>query len=265
MDIIITVPITSISLLQYIYTTTLYIQTTNHSPPIMKSNHSHRMPELDPILQTTQQHIGQLQYRLQSCLSTDVSIVVDWSTFEQLIQQDLLPFSYEVLCSWDGFLVLGKIVDTIQQMVQEYGGNARDEIARQLAQIRLQNIAIPPPQPVGKELTNAEKHKQKLEEAENPTNPTIRLKDGALTVCVQLGLGAAGVPSYSYVSETLNALFGVSAAHFKKVLESRIEKTKEEIKREVDDPTFEVDIVFDWQSFQNAGSMDSALNNMGKL
>ncbi|KAF0971480.1 hypothetical protein FDP41_010253 [Naegleria fowleri] len=149
-------------------------------------------------------------------------------------------------------------------MIQEYGGNAREVIARQLAQVRLQCIAVPPPKPVGKELTTAEKHKQKLEEAENPTKPTITLKDGAMTISVQLGLGAAGVPSYSYVSETLNALFGVSASYFKQVLEDRIAKTKEEIKREVDDPNFDIEIVFDWQSFQNAGNMDSALNNMAR-
>jgi len=214
--------------------------------------------------QIVSNQVNVLQGRLQSALGTDVQIVIDWSTFEQFCSQLSLSLSYEVLTSWGGFLVMGKVVDTIETMIQEYGQIAREEMARKMAQFRIQCIANPPPpRPVGKELTNQEKHKQKLEEAENPTKPTITLQDGALTVYVQLGLGAAGVPDYSFVKERLNALFGVSSQHFRNVLEARIPKTIEEIRKEIGDPNFEVEIVFDWESFTTAGSMDQALSNMG--
>ncbi|KAL9657048.1 hypothetical protein ABK040_002674 [Willaertia magna] len=217
----------------------------------------------EQVRQQVFEQVNFLQGRLQQLLNNGaIQIIIDWNSIQQYAL-DHFPLALEVLSSWNGFLVLGKVVDTIEQMIEEYKGNAQIEISKQLAQVRVVCMPNPvPPEFIGRELTRQEEHKKKLEEAENPTTPYISLNNMILTIGVQLGIGAPGVPNYTYVKERLNAVFGVSCAHYRRMLEERIPKTKQQIKEEAGDQNLDVEIIIDWDSFSKAGNMDTALANM---
>ena len=209
--------------------------------------------------------------KLMSLIGELIDVEVNFSSIKQFSNN--YENSLEHLQVWDGFFILGHLLDVIEFLLQrEDYENIRTSFAQKVKKITVAAKPFLKEELVNETLFVADgldyqRCDEEYSVISDINSTTLTLIDGNLQIAVVFDEGPSlmgDVGSNSFMLK-LGSLLGINREYYQEFITRSISISQNSIKGEMLLPSYDLKIEVDWESFEKAGNVDLCLSNFCSL